>query len=92
MNKLSDDVKNMSSYKYKKSERAFSGVRSKSKNQQNPHSSAYFCLSTWVAKYDIFLSSKLACMSYALFGKIKKSSARKISNSEIFKYQYFLRV
>ena len=81
MNKLSGDTKNMSSDKYKKSDRAFNGVRSKSKNQQNPHSSAYFCLSTWVAKHDIFLSSKLACMScmsYALFGKIKKSLARKM--------------
>ena len=78
MNKLSDDIENMSSYKYKKYERTFSGVRSKSKNEQNPHSLAYFCLSTWVGKYDIFLSSKLACMSYALFGKIKISLARKI--------------
>ena len=81
MNKLSGDIKSMSSDKYKKSDRAFSGVRSKSKNQQNPHSSAYFCLSTWVAKHNIFLSSKLACMScmsYALFGKIEKSSARKM--------------
>ena len=33
MNKLSGDIKNMSSEKYKKSDKAFSGVQSKSKNQ-----------------------------------------------------------
>ena len=33
-------------------------VRWKSRNQQNPNSSTYFCLSAWVTKRDIFLSWK----------------------------------
>ena len=56
INKLSDDIKKISSDKYKKSDPAFSGAWSKSRNQQNPHSSAYFCFSVWLAKHIIFIS------------------------------------
>ena len=55
-NKLSDDIKKISSDKYKKSYPAFSGAWSKFRNQQNLHSSAYFCLSARLAKHDIFIS------------------------------------
>ena len=38
------------------------GARSKSWNQQNPHSSANFCLRALVAKHDFLISLKYACM------------------------------
>ena len=48
-----------SSDKYKKGYRAFSGVWSKSRNQQDHHSSAHFCLSAWL---NMIFSSQWICL------------------------------